>query len=126
MSDRKCMPTPSSIAALSRAKLARLIAAGFAEPCRENTDRFCHQAVQEEICAAARSLSLATTGPAAFFECFKDKGAFEQDYGRLLGHTVRSECPPYELEYRGSEVFQQSQTLADIMGFYRAFGFDVT
>jgi TorA maturation chaperone TorD len=126
MSDRKCMPTPSSIAALSRAKLARLIAAGFAEPCRENTNRFCHQAVQEEICAAARNLSLATAGPIAFFECLKDKGAFEQDYGRLLGHTVRSECPPYELEYRGSEVFQQSQTLADIMGFYRAFGFDVT
>lgn len=126
MSDRKCMPTPSSVTALARAKLARLIAAGFAEPCRDNTDRFCHQAVQEEIREAARSLGLATAGVSAFFESMKDGNVLEQDYGKLLGHTVRSECPPYELEYRGTEVFQQSQTLADIMGFYRAFGFDVT
>lgn len=126
MSDRKCTPTPSSTTALARAKLARLIAAGFAEPRRENTDRICHPAVQDEIREAVRSLGLATAGVNAFFASMKDLSVFELEYGKLLGHTVRSECPPYELEYRGSEVFQQSQTLADIMGFYRAFGFDVT
>lgn len=42
--------------------------------------------------------------------------------GALFGHTVRSACPPYELEYGSSEVFQQSQALADIAGFYGAFG----
>ena len=39
-----------------------------------------------------------------------------------FGHAVRGACPPYELEYGGSEIIQQASELADVAGFYEAFG----
>jgi len=45
-------------------------------------------------------------------------------YSRLFGHAIRGACPPYELEYGASEIIQQASELADIAGFYEAFGLD--
>ena len=46
----------------------------------------------------------------------------EHEYVSLFGHTVRGSCPLYELEYGQSEIIQQASVLADIAGFYSAFG----
>ena len=46
-------------------------------------------------------------------------------YVRLFGHAVRSQCPPYELEYGRSEIIQQASELADIAWFYSAFGLEM-
>ncbi len=46
-------------------------------------------------------------------------------YTRLLGHTVRGTCPPYELEYSRTEILQRANELADIAGFYHAFGMEL-
>ncbi|MDA1190372.1 MAG: molecular chaperone TorD family protein [Candidatus Poribacteria bacterium] len=43
----------------------------------------------------------------------------------VFGHALSKDCPAYETEYAGTEVFRQSQELADISGFYRAFGLDL-
>jgi TorA maturation chaperone TorD len=47
------------------------------------------------------------------------------EHARLFGHSVRGSCPPYELEYGRSEIIQQTAELADLSGFYTAFGMDV-
>jgi TorA maturation chaperone TorD len=44
-------------------------------------------------------------------------------YQRLFGHTARGVVCPFETEYGGSDsAFRQPQELADIAGFYLAFG----
>lgn len=48
------------------------------------------------------------------------------DYALLFGHAVRGSCPLYELEYGQAEIVQQAGELADIAGFYAAFGLNDT
>lgn len=51
----------------------------------------------------------------------------EGEFRRVLGHTISKECPPYETLYGVSQAdFQQSHVMADIAGFFRAFGFQVS
>lgn len=44
------------------------------------------------------------------------------DYGYIFGHALSRDCPPYETEYAGAHIFMQSQELADVGGFYAAYG----
>lgn len=126
MSGRKPMQTLSNTTtARERAKLARFIAAMLCEPSPACIDDLAHPAIRDELQSAAVALGIQPQLIDRVFEAHS-VDAREESFVRLLGHTVRSECPPYELEYRSAEVFQQSQTLADIAGFYRAFGFDAS
>ena len=43
-------------------------------------------------------------------------------HSRLFGHTARGQICPYESEYGHEGLFQQPRQLAEIMGFYEAFG----
>jgi DMSO reductase family type II enzyme chaperone len=50
---------------------------------------------------------------------------FQDLYQAVFGHTVSKEFPPYETEYGNMHLFQQSDFLADLSGFYHAFGMQV-
>jgi len=54
-----------------------------------------------------------------------DGQALETLHLDCFGHGVSKEHPPYEAEYGQAHVFQKAQTLADIAGFYRAFGLEL-
>ena len=43
-------------------------------------------------------------------------------YGRLFGHTARGAVCPYESEFGSETHFQQTARLANLGGFYAAFG----
>ena len=38
---------------------------------------------------------------------------------------LRLDCPPYEMYYSGSQIWQQTQDLADISGIYKAYGIEI-
>ncbi|MDA2933027.1 molecular chaperone TorD family protein [Acidobacteria bacterium AH-259-D05] len=54
-----------------------------------------------------------------------DLDALLTGHGRLFGHTARGAVAPYETEYGQDGLFQQSQQLANLNGFYHAFGLKV-
>ncbi|MFO0972102.1 MAG: molecular chaperone TorD family protein [Phycisphaerae bacterium] len=109
--------------AWARARLARAMAELFGEP--GGDDLLADPRVAGELKAAADTLGLGAAGVAAALSARRDAARLGDNYLRLFGHTVRSDCPAYELEYRDSEVFQMSQTLADLGGFYAAFGVEL-
>lgn len=49
----------------------------------------------------------------------------QQRYDELFGHAVRGKCPAYEMEYGRHEIIRQASDLADLAGFYRAFGLEI-
>ncbi len=52
--------------------------------------------------------------------------ALQKVYQRIIGHTISKECPLYETQYGAAHVYQQTHELADIQGFYRAFGLEIS
>ncbi len=56
---------------------------------------------------------------------FPDEEDISEAHLEVFGHTISKDCPPYESEYYGnSDITFRAQKLADIAGFYRAFGLD--
>lgn len=49
----------------------------------------------------------------------------QQEHDRLFAHRSQILCPIYEAEYDRNRALTQGTTLADIAGFYRAFGLDI-
>lgn len=56
----------------------------------------------------------------------RELGSLQDAFVELFGHTVRAKCPPYELEYGRGEIGQRASDLADIAGFYSAFGMAIS
>ncbi|MFI5398781.1 MAG: molecular chaperone [Candidatus Binatia bacterium] len=49
---------------------------------------------------------------------------FEAEYVSIFGHTAAGRVPPYEARYGPRHLFQETECLADIAGFYGAFGLE--
>jgi TorA maturation chaperone TorD len=52
-----------------------------------------------------------------------NRDSVRQEYKSVFGLTIDEDCPPHEVEYcEKTDLFYRSQLMADIGGFYRAFG----
>lgn len=114
--------------ALCRATLYSALALGFQPPTQETPARLTTtQSVEFMANAAAALDGIRGLGLASTVRDFAGKEGLSvtelsTSFRRLFGHTVLGQVPPYETEYGAEALFQQPQELADLSGFYRAFG----
>jgi TorA maturation chaperone TorD len=136
-------PVSDSLAIdLARECLYRFLAAALADP-RAASSSLLLDANNQRLAQEATALLREEAGPIplGFGElpakhlCIKDLlenthqpvSALQAEYDRVFGLVLPRECPPYETEYQASaEPFFRSQELADIAGFYRAFGLETS
>jgi len=113
-------------AALCRSALYEALALGFRLPTAETVTRLASPAGAAGLVVAAEILG---GGLAPLVRRLADTDsalpALARSHRRLFGHTVRGEVPLYETEYGNDELFLQPQELADLGGFYAAFGLAV-
>jgi TorA maturation chaperone TorD len=119
--------------ALARGVLYRALALGFRRPDQASLSTLVAPAASAALREAARLLEEETAsagGLGAAVEAVlarrpTDVDAAAARYDTLFGHAVRGRVCLYETEYGPGFLFQQPHALADLMGFYRAFGFEV-
>src|SRR5262249_3835122 len=129
---------------LARECLYRFLAASLSSPHTASHRLALDPDSQRLACVAAellRSEARATAVPLGFGELppehldlgpllgalHQSADGLETEYQRVFGLVLARECPPYETEYHSSaEPFFRSQQLADIAGFYRAFGLETS
>jgi len=112
-------------AALARAQAYGLLARAFGRP-----DAAFEADVTEGGFGGALAEALAALGhqelaAAAAGVGGEPEGLLAAEFARLFNPSVHANCPPYGTEYTGAHVFMRAQQLADVAGFYRAFGLRV-
>lgn len=136
MCDPRTTPTPSDeLTAEVRAAAYALLANAWRYPDASSAELFLRSHATDAAWATLDSIS----GLAPKCRGFRDicdqlsqqtwsvgLERLREDYVRLFGHSVRGSCPPYELEYGRGEIIQQTAELADLSGFYSAFGLQLT
>lgn len=112
---------------LARSHVYEFISSAFSNP-----DSALQELLQSRLLDTENRLLLLEDRPSlealralrpVVMSCSSDE--LEMSYVQTFGHAISKECPPYETEYGQAHIFQQSQVLADIAGFYNAFGLEL-
>jgi DMSO reductase family type II enzyme chaperone len=120
--------------ALIRSEIYKLLATVFLYPSEEVFQSFRSDAFIETLERHGATLPDETEWVkevTAFCEILKEafrqysQTDFEGEYNRLFAHIGSAKCPPYETEYGYDNVFQKTDAMADIAGFYTAYGLEV-
>ena len=124
--------TPASeandVGALARSVLYETLALGLQAPTREALQRIESEEARRTLALAAETVDPeGTWGLAdAVSRLTRLRPANLDDlavrHSQLFGHTARGVVCPFETEYGTEALFRQPQELADIAGYYAAFG----
>jgi len=111
--------------ALARGHIYRFLSTAFAYPVPVGYTTL--QAELSQEAARARALlgwpvEEFDTACHALRNCLHER--FEAEHVAAFGHTTAADVPAYEARYGARHLFQETQCMADVAGFYRAFGFE--
>jgi TorA maturation chaperone TorD len=113
---------------LARGVLYRALKLGLDRPAEATVRLFFDGEGRQVLSQAAWSLEEGQPGPlgaAVDRLCALAEPGLDElrlAHERLFGHTLRGRVCPYECEYGHRALLQQAQELADLSGFYAAFG----
>lgn len=108
--------------ALRRSSVYRVLAQAFRYPADDEVP-----ALRTSVAAARASAPAGTADELARLGAAltaATANALREDHAATFGHVVSPDCPLYETACEGVDAFRQPQTLADLHGFYRAFGLE--
>lgn len=110
---------------MARAFVYRWLAQAFADPRTDGWEWLCATETRISLVNAAQQIPIeAGILPTPRLEEFDD---FHLAYVAAFGHAARGSCPLNEIEYgdlKADPLFQPHR-LADLVGYYRAFGLTV-
>jgi nitrate reductase assembly molybdenum cofactor insertion protein NarJ len=111
---------------LARALLLRLISQALSYPSAIEVGRLLEDDVPLVLSTAKDLPKPIRAALLPFVEALEGATAssLEARYCEVFTHVHSGDCPVYETDYGPRDVWRQSNELADIAGFYRAFGFD--
>ncbi|MBO1225498.1 MAG: molecular chaperone TorD family protein [Candidatus Scalindua sediminis] len=116
---------------LASSQVYQFLSTCLLEPKKETLALLCNKDYMDEVESCLRK-----NGNGELSETFRhlQEGLQNTDIETLTkgyrdtfgGATVAMDCPPYEMYFSGSHIWQQTQDLADISGFYKAYGIEVS
>ena len=119
----------------ARSLLYSFVSALFSSPASEKFELLRTAELQHGVRASSRYLeehptllakNLDSLAKEIFAAISNGSEAIQTEYTKVFGHTLSKDTSPYELEHlKSKEVFSLTQALADINGFYKAFGLEV-
>lgn len=114
--------------ALARSALYQLLSQALAYPSQEAVTALRQADLPQAQQAAARLLAHVAPLLAALDECLQgtDAARLQAEHRRVFSHIMSLDCPPCETFYTARHVFQETQELSDIGGFFRAFGLELS
>lgn len=114
--------------ALSRSALYQLLSQALVYPSQEVVAALQDVDLPQAQRTAARRPARVAPLLAAFGEQLQNADAtqLQTEYLQIFTHILSTDCPPCETVYTARHIFQETQELSDIGGFYRAFGLEIS
>ncbi|MFN8557114.1 MAG: molecular chaperone TorD family protein [Dehalococcoidia bacterium] len=106
--------------ALRRSAVYGILARAFGFPSDERRREMATLAGGLDVLGAASEAQAA-----ALVAAYQTTPQAAERYARLFTHSSSRDCPSFETAYTAWEIFQQTQEMADIAGFYAAFGVQI-
>lgn len=112
------------VRAFGRAAVYRLLAEGLSYPTPDGIELLRGPSLAAARAAESALDPFALAGLAALDHALStlDHASAERAHVAAFGHAGMPLAVPYEAPYLTTNVFQETATLADVAGFYRAFG----
>ncbi|RLC59067.1 MAG: hypothetical protein DRI30_01455 [Chloroflexi bacterium] len=119
--------SPKEVAAsraVARARIYQLLSQALIYP----DDAVVAALVETDLPQAREAMEFLPAGLEAELAAFADQlsaisaSDLKNLHGHIFSHVVSADCPPCEAFYTAKEIFQETTELADIAGFFKAFG----
>ncbi len=113
---------------LARSAAYQLLSQATAYPSRDALDALLEEDLPHGRDAATLLPAQFATGLESLEKELRstDADALQAEHRRIFTHILSLDCPPCETVYTAQQIYEETQQLADIAGFFRAFSIQLS